>query len=333
MEDRVSRYPGRVLLTPEDGSAPFYATIMRADEPTQPGDPRNKNTLLKDETAAMFGLDPAATPDDVFKWLGEWGQSTWKLLARYDTAGEYTFTVPDDVDELGVFVLGAGSGGNVAVGSDDALFAVGGSSGGLTQMVLNKQNGDFVSGSIEPVVVGSGGSGAKQILGSYTGPVSGGTSSFGGIVSGSIGQKADEYGFGDYAAPYGLYSYLSSVSGLVSTSLTLNPLRGVSYAFSYKGRNVFDTSDLHVYCGAGGGVTKTNGQSVVARILGKAGAGTIRSTTNGTVAGDNATAPGDGGGALFCSTYYEERVSATAGSGADGLVLVYGRKVVSNDAV
>ena len=71
MKNRLSKYPGRVLLTPEDGSAPFYATITRADEPTEPGDPLSKSTFLTDETAALFGMGEAAVPDEVFKQTGE----------------------------------------------------------------------------------------------------------------------------------------------------------------------------------------------------------------------------------------------------------------------
>lgn len=65
MKDRVPANPGRVLITPEDGSTAFYATMTRADNPTQEGDPLNKNTLLKDATAALFGLGTDAVPDDV----------------------------------------------------------------------------------------------------------------------------------------------------------------------------------------------------------------------------------------------------------------------------
>lgn len=67
MKDRVPENPGRVLITPEDGSSPFYATMTRADNPMQEGDPLNKATLLKDDTAAMFGLPSTAVPDDIFK--------------------------------------------------------------------------------------------------------------------------------------------------------------------------------------------------------------------------------------------------------------------------
>ena len=65
MKDRIPVNPGRVLINPEDGSAPFYATMTRADSPTQEGTPLNKDSLLKDTTAALFGLGADAVPDDV----------------------------------------------------------------------------------------------------------------------------------------------------------------------------------------------------------------------------------------------------------------------------
>ena len=56
---------GRMLITPEDGSTPFYATITMADDPIEAGDPLSKETLLKDATAALYGLDATAVPDEV----------------------------------------------------------------------------------------------------------------------------------------------------------------------------------------------------------------------------------------------------------------------------
>lgn len=67
MQDRIPVNPGRVLITPEDGSAAFYATMVRSDNPTQEGTPLNKATLLKDATAAMYGLGGDAVPDDVLE--------------------------------------------------------------------------------------------------------------------------------------------------------------------------------------------------------------------------------------------------------------------------
>ena len=57
MQDRVPNpgQEGRVLITPENGSAPFYATVEMADNPTQAGTPLNKATLLRDATAALYG--------------------------------------------------------------------------------------------------------------------------------------------------------------------------------------------------------------------------------------------------------------------------------------
>lgn len=68
MKDRVPRYPGRVKLTPVAGQSNTY-DMTRADRPTETGTPVNKATLLKDDTAAMYGLGPDAVPDDVFKRL------------------------------------------------------------------------------------------------------------------------------------------------------------------------------------------------------------------------------------------------------------------------
>lgn len=69
MQDRVPVNPGRVLVTPENGNAPYYATLTRADNPTQEGTPLNKASLLKDATAALFGLGTDAVPDDVLASL------------------------------------------------------------------------------------------------------------------------------------------------------------------------------------------------------------------------------------------------------------------------
>ena len=64
MQDRVPRYPGRVTLTPVSGQVNTY-DMVRADQPEQEGTPLNKDTLLKDATAAALGLSQAdPTVDD-----------------------------------------------------------------------------------------------------------------------------------------------------------------------------------------------------------------------------------------------------------------------------
>lgn len=65
MQDRVPLYPGRVTLTPVAGQENTF-DMVRADQPTQEGTPLNKETLLKDGTAALLGLGTDAVPDDAF---------------------------------------------------------------------------------------------------------------------------------------------------------------------------------------------------------------------------------------------------------------------------
>ena len=69
MKDRIPLYPGRVTLTPVSGQANTY-DLTRADQPTQEGTPLSKASLLKDATAALYGLPNTAVPDDAFKELG-----------------------------------------------------------------------------------------------------------------------------------------------------------------------------------------------------------------------------------------------------------------------
>lgn len=89
MQDRVSLYPGRVKLEPVAGQANLY-DLTRADSPTQEGTPLNKATLLKDTTAALYGLSADAVPDDAFS-----------LLSRFQKGlgNEYLWekTTPEDV--------------------------------------------------------------------------------------------------------------------------------------------------------------------------------------------------------------------------------------------
>lgn len=64
MKDRVPLYPGRVKLTPVSGQQNTY-DMVRADNPTQEGDPLSKKTLLTDATAALYSLDTSAKPTEV----------------------------------------------------------------------------------------------------------------------------------------------------------------------------------------------------------------------------------------------------------------------------
>lgn len=63
MKDRVVQYPGRYKLTPVSGDT--YDLTPQPGVVTEVGTDLNKATLLKDTTAALYGLGPEAVPDEV----------------------------------------------------------------------------------------------------------------------------------------------------------------------------------------------------------------------------------------------------------------------------
>lgn len=65
-------------IIPENGSAPFYAKVEMADNPLHEGTPLSKETLLQDATAALFGLDETAVPDDALFFLGKYNKHWWR---------------------------------------------------------------------------------------------------------------------------------------------------------------------------------------------------------------------------------------------------------------
>ncbi len=70
MYDRLPLYPGRVKLIPVEGQDNVF-DMVRADSPKQDGTALNKANLLKNETAAKYGLTEDAVPDEVFRKLSD----------------------------------------------------------------------------------------------------------------------------------------------------------------------------------------------------------------------------------------------------------------------
>ena len=78
MKNRVPKYPGRIKLKDVLTGEERLYNMTRADEPTEDGTPINKETLLTDQTAAMYpGLDESSTPNDAFFFLGNYTQWRW----------------------------------------------------------------------------------------------------------------------------------------------------------------------------------------------------------------------------------------------------------------
>ena len=80
MKDRLPKHPGRVKLIPVAGEENTF-DLVRADKPTEEGTPLSKKNLLADVTAALFGMDEEATPNDVFAWLAEYVSAAPKTEA------------------------------------------------------------------------------------------------------------------------------------------------------------------------------------------------------------------------------------------------------------
>ena len=100
MQDRIPLYPGRVKMTPVAGQANTF-DMVRADDPTQAGTPLNKATLLKDATAALYGLGTVAVPDDVLAWIGAYNTYWWRRRTPGGT--RYVEVQSDITDAIALF--------------------------------------------------------------------------------------------------------------------------------------------------------------------------------------------------------------------------------------
>ena len=57
-----------------------YEYMLAADDPSEAGTPLSVATLLQDATAALFGLNAAAVPNDVLNWIGQYNTHWWSVL-------------------------------------------------------------------------------------------------------------------------------------------------------------------------------------------------------------------------------------------------------------
>lgn len=86
MTDRFVQYPNRYKLEKVEGTNDIYDLTPAPGTVTAEGTFLNKAALLKDATAAMFGLGTTAVPDDVLQELGKYKQHWWS--ARTDSSRE-----------------------------------------------------------------------------------------------------------------------------------------------------------------------------------------------------------------------------------------------------
>ena len=149
MQDRVSLYPGRVKLIPVPGQENTY-DMVRADSPTQEGTPLNKDSLLKNETAALFLLGSSGTPDQVLKFLGQFNLYQWKRRKVTKKLVKTTVSQLDSVHyntayyvfytNAAPYITNDFSDSSVKWGSNPTYFGGGQAQGTTTQMTNTLKN-------------------------------------------------------------------------------------------------------------------------------------------------------------------------------------------------
>ena len=188
MHDRVPTpgQEGRVLITPENGDAAYYAKLVMADNPTQAGTPLNKETLLQDSTAALYGMDSDAVPDDIFSWIfPQIGENVVsRVCISFKSSGN--FVAPQNMLGGKALIVAVGGGGAGGAGNGGKTGGGGGGSGRITIATVT-----LTPGTTYSVVVGAGG---QTVNGGNGG--NGGTSSFGTLISASGGNGGYSFGNG-----------------------------------------------------------------------------------------------------------------------------------------
>ena len=297
----------------------------------------NKANLLSDTTAAKYPLGT----DTVNAALAAIPNITFREVARYDTAGNYTW-VPPFAGTFVFLVIGAGGGGAAKVGySSDYNRATGGGSGYPKCFAshLSKGTTDYNQRTVNIVVGAKGIGGSSQYSGSNTDATAGGSSSVTikmlSVTLGSV--TAEGGGPGDLLHTQDDFqSYFNNgaqVGGYPNANYGPDGLGGSSnidgYWFGIPWICINPVTGEWIL-GGGAGVTtatsssgtSTAGTPGLNPLTGKGG-GTAARADNASVTAGNATESGCGGGAAVVDDRNED-LTATGGDGADGIVIIYG---------
>ena len=157
VKDRFPRKPNRIKITPEDGSAPFYATWERADNPLEEGTPINKFLFDSIEEDAYYfsGVDDIEINAQKVTTIEEWTTVTFNKgfsgIPRVFLSADnpYTFAIKNITPE----------GCQIAVYTPTTFAGyVAGSSGGTVNKSVNIVTGStFVATTVDLLAVYDGG--------------------------------------------------------------------------------------------------------------------------------------------------------------------------------
>ena len=94
----VPRYD---VVLPDGTKVAENAEIVLKNPVTQEGTPYNKESVLQDETASLYGLDGSATVDGVLQYIGKYNLHWWKRRAKSFTVGdEISVTTSSDYQDI-----------------------------------------------------------------------------------------------------------------------------------------------------------------------------------------------------------------------------------------
>lgn len=300
-----------------------------------------KEEVLSSGTKTLYGLNDTAVPDDVFaKIISNYN---WTLIASYKVAGTFTFTVPENVYEIGAYVVGAGGSGACAIYTGRApSYGLSGGAAGYAKNILLSVN---PSQQINLVVGAAAIPPVANSSSIHAAGVAGGSSAFNGIVvpggEGGLLQvvsntirmtRGADGGQGSDAVGYDMDSYSDIINRricgsaqTVSAWINNDFKRGGISQSPRDSQNAFNPT-MVTLCAGGGASGEAFAQSIEAMPDGTKGGNGVY--YKGSANGQNATGNGNGGGS--CVMYDSSgtyAVSGTAGKGSDGMVLIYKRGV------
>jgi hypothetical protein len=277
--------------------------------------------ILTPETAALYGLDTDAVPDEVLEKLS--GVLPWRLLQTYTTAGAFIWTAPDihsgQPYEIGVYEIGGGGSGGAAANADGyPRSASGGASGYAKAFTMTVTPGQSYN-----IVVGAGGTSVSASGYSAKNGNAGGSTSFNGesVNGGSGGLAAQGQGANVGGADGGQGSDQADIPGVspCGGSSTKGNYDGSTYKSGGRTTPIMSLNpfDQKRYLAAGGSPYQTGG-TLEDGTKGGDGATAVSAAAVATAATGN----GNGGGAASASG---SGCSATSGAGSAGAVFIYAR--------
>lgn len=190
-----------------DGNFLFDIGPIRLSGVTQKGTDLNKSTLLTDATAALYGKDSSAVPDEIFSVLPEAiiSNSAWKrTFVKFDTSTNWSPPETMLGDTVLVVAIGGGGGGGGGAGGYGGNGSGGGGGSGYIKIAEVKID----KNSIYPIQIGAGGAGgeAPTVAGdAYTDERNGkdgspgGATSFGDLVI-AAGGEGGHHGYFGYTS-------------------------------------------------------------------------------------------------------------------------------------